>query len=101
MVPQPGRYGLTVPDPDLQIRGERGGGSHPDPEIKGGLASKKKCFWPIGPQFGLTIRGKEGSGPLRSLPWTRHYINNNIVKKLHAAGGCHSFISSVGKIGQH
>ena len=41
------------------------------------------------------------SGPPRSLPWIRHCINNNIVKKLHAASGCHSFISSVGKIGQH
>ena len=35
----------TVKDPDLQI----GGGSHPDPEIKGGGAvSKKNFFGPSG-----------------------------------------------------
>ena len=46
MVPQPGRYELTVPDPDLQIRWE-GGGGHPDPEIKGGgggRPQKKNCL---------------------------------------------------------
>ena len=30
---------IPVADPDLQIRG--GGGGHPDPEIRGGPASKK------------------------------------------------------------
>ena len=81
--------------------GGGGGDGHPETEIKGGAGLRKKNFWPLGPQFGLTIREKGASGSPRSLPWIRHYINNNIVKKLHAASGCHSFISSVGKIGQH
>ena len=32
---------ITVADPDLQIRG---GGGHPDSEIRGGLVSKKYIF---------------------------------------------------------
>ena len=38
-------------DPDLQIRGEGGGGGHPDPEIMaggGGGVSPKKIFSPSG-----------------------------------------------------
>ena len=31
-------------DPDLQIRG-KGGGGHPDPEIRGGGAVLKKMFF--------------------------------------------------------
>ena len=31
-------------DPDLQIRGEGGGGGHPDPEIRGTPVSKKYFF---------------------------------------------------------
>ena len=34
----------AVADPDLQIRGRGGGGSHPDPQIKGGSGLKKKFF---------------------------------------------------------
>ena len=34
----------AVADPDLQIRG-RGGGSHPDPEIRGGGSGLKKKFF--------------------------------------------------------
>ena len=52
-----------VADPDLQIRG--GGGGHPDPEIRGGLASKKHVFRPFGPHFDLIIRGP---GPPGSSP---------------------------------
>ena len=63
MVPQPGRYGLTVPDPDLQIRGERGGGSHPDPEIKGGLASKKMSL----PLKNMVLPLKNMVLPLKNL----------------------------------
>ena len=37
-----------VADQDLQIRGG-GGGGHPDPEIRGGVASKKHVFRPFGP----------------------------------------------------
>ena len=87
-----------MPDPDLQIMWE--GGGHPDPEIKGGGGSRpqKKVFWPLGPQFGLTIREKGGCPSPGS---TTILIIKGIVKKLHAASGCHSFISSVGKIGQH
>ena len=39
-------------------KGGRGGGGHPDPEIKaGGAGVSKKNFQPFGPQFGLKIRG--------------------------------------------
>ena len=45
----------SVADPDLQIRGRP---SHQDPDITGGgRVSKKIFFQPIGPQFGLKIRG--------------------------------------------
>ena len=46
-----------MPDPDLQIGG---GGSHPDPEMRGRAVSKKNVQ-PFRPQFGLKI--KEGAGP--------------------------------------
>ena len=48
-------------DPDLQIRGGGGGGSHPDPEIRGAVS-----------HFGREIRG--GAGPPWPLPWIRHWI---------------------------
>ena len=48
----------AVADPDLQIRW--GGGSHPDPEIRGGW-SPKKYFRPFRPHFGLKMR--EDPGP--------------------------------------
>ena len=51
-----------VADQDLQIRGG-GGGGHPDPEIRGGLASKKHVFRPFGPHFDLIIRGPGPPGP--------------------------------------
>ena len=54
---------VAAADPDLQIRGE--GGVHPNPEIRwggggGGAISKKIFFGPLGPQFGLKIRGEGG-----------------------------------------
>ena len=48
----------TVADPDLQIKG---GGGHPDPEIRGGPGLQKNFFRPFGPQFGLKIRGPDPS----------------------------------------
>ena len=33
-----------------------GGGGHPDPEIRG-ARPQKICFRPLGPHFGLKIRG--------------------------------------------
>ena len=58
----------AVADPDLQIGG---GGSHPDPDIRGGGGgggggglSPKKIFRPFRPHFGRKIRGDPGSpGP--------------------------------------
>ena len=41
-------------DPDLQIKG---GGGHPDPEIRGG-GLKTIFFQPFRPQFGPKIRGE-------------------------------------------
>ena len=52
-----------VADPYLQIRGGGGGGGDPDPEIRGGLASKKHVFRPFGPHFDLIIRGPGPPGP--------------------------------------
>ena len=43
----------AVAEPDLQI--SKGGGGHPDPEIKGG-SLKKNFLRPFGPHFGLKIR---------------------------------------------
>ena len=59
-------------DPDLQIRG-RGRGGRPDPAIRGegvGGAVSEIFFRPLGPQFGLKIRGRPG--PPGLLPWVRH-----------------------------
>ena len=47
-------------DPDLRIRG--GGGGNSDPEITGG-GLKTTFIRPVGPQFGLKIRGGGGPGP--------------------------------------
>ena len=48
----------AVPDPDLEICGEGGGGGHPNSEIRGGPpVSPKNFFRPIGPQFGIKIKG--------------------------------------------
>ena len=58
---------LSVPDPDLEIRGKGGGGVLPDPGITGEPDLQKINF---GPPFGLKIRG--GGGPPRPLPWIRH-----------------------------
>ena len=58
----------TVADSDLQIRG---GGGHPDPEIRGGgAASKKRKIRPFAPPFGLKIRGGAGS---RAPPLDPHW----------------------------
>ena len=61
----------TVLDPDLQMGGGGGEGSggHPDPEKMGGEVSKEfffNFFPPLGPQFGLKIRG---GGVGRTSPW--------------------------------
>ena len=58
-----------------------GGGGHPDPEITGGLASKKKNSPPFGPYFRLKIRGGgRFPGPLR---WIRRCSQ----WKTHQSGG--------------
>ena len=56
----------AVPDPDLEIRGRRGGGG-----VIQTLRWGKNFSWPFGPQFGLNIRGEGGwgAGP---LPWIFH-----------------------------
>ena len=43
---------------------DRGGGDgHADPERRGGGGLQKIFFWPLGPQFGLKIRGAAPPGP--------------------------------------
>ena len=49
-----------------QLYKERHSGG-PRPSDKGGGGSQKKCFWPLGPQFGLKIRREPGP-----LPWICH-----------------------------
>ena len=56
---------LSVPDPDLEIRGKGGGGAGggdvlPDPGITGEPGLQKINF---GPPFGLKIRGGGGRAP--------------------------------------
>ena len=55
-------------DPDLEIRGRRGGwgSGHPEPLDKGGGGLQKNFFRPFGPQFHLEIRWGREAEP---LPW--------------------------------
>ena len=61
-----GRYNVSaLADPDLQIRG---GGVHPDPEIRG--MGRSKIFFSA---LRATDRSKsEGGGPPGPLPWIYH-----------------------------
>ena len=47
------------------------GGGHPDPERRVGLgvAVSENSFRPLGPQFGLKIRGRPG--PLNKIKYLR------------------------------
>ena len=50
-------------------KGAGGGGGHLHPEKRGGRKSQKNFFWPLGPQFGLIIRGKAPPpGPFPGSP---------------------------------
>ena len=74
-----------VADPYLQIRG--GGGGDPDPEIRGGLFSKKHVFRPFGPHFDLIIRGPGPRAPplnppLQTAGLTSHEKNRKTRKRL-------------------
>ena len=53
----------SVVNPVLQIGRGRGGGGHPDPEIRAGDSPKKVFLGLFGPQFGLKIS---------ALPWILH-----------------------------
>ena len=58
-------------DPDLQIRG-KGGGGHPDPEIRGGGGqSLKKCFSALRVSVWSKNKGGGGAGSPGPLPWIR------------------------------
>ena len=54
---------FSAADPDIQMGGVRGGGGHPDPEIRGMPGLKKIFFRPFAPQFGLKIRGAGPRAP--------------------------------------
>ena len=47
--------------------GGGGGKGHPGPEIREGAQSPKKFFGPVGPQFGLKIKGDPPGSP-----WIHH-----------------------------
>ena len=71
-----------MPDPDLEIRGEvGGGGSHPDPETRG-CRSPKNLFRPFGPQFRLTISGGAPPGPSLNPPLISPHVSES--KEFHA-----------------
>ena len=56
-----------MPNPDLEITGESGGGGQSSrPLVKGDPVSpppQKNFFWHFGPQFGPKIRGPPGPSP--------------------------------------
>ena len=56
-------------DRDLQIRG---GGGHPDPELRGGGSVSKKRFEAIPASVWSKHKGEPG--PPWPLPWIRHWI---------------------------
>ena len=64
LTPEINRYTSDVSRLDIEVSSgsrpsDKGRGvGHPDPEIKGGPASKKKFFRPFGPHFRLKIRGR-------------------------------------------
>ena len=68
-----------VADPGHQIRGGGGGGGggRPDSDIRGRVVSKI-FLRPLGPHFGLKIRG---AGPfLRSATADQELLNRNVSK---------------------
>lgn len=76
---------MTVAGPDLQIRGDGGGGGHADPEIKRG-PGLNFFFRPFLAQFGLKLSG--GGPPLAppvdpasalSEPYFYSKINVNVI----------------------
>ena len=72
-----------MPDPDLEIRGEGEGGSHPDPETRR-CRSPKSLFRLFGPQFRLTISGggPGSQGPSLDPPLTSPHVSES--KEFHA-----------------
>ena len=60
-------------DPVFEIGG---GSSHQDPEIRGGAVSRKKRFRPLGPQFGLKLRGAPSPGS------TNDNNNNTLIQSI-------------------
>ena len=74
-------YQIVVVNPDLQVRG---GGSHPDTEIRGNLSLKKNFIEPLRPQFGLKIIREAGGGG--ALPWIHHQIQPLFTHKNGAFG---------------
>ena len=76
-------YTRTVADPELHLRGPRSS----SPWNKGEWGGSRKIFFrPLGPHFGLKIRGAGSPRP----PWIRHYRS---LKKIFPSGG-----ASVGKV---
>ena len=69
----------TVADSDLRIRG---GGGHPDPEIRGGGLQKNNISAPPPQKKFSALRTSvwsknKGGGPPRPLPWIRHCIKDH------------------------
>ena len=83
----------TLADPELQIRGGGGGGSHPDPEIRGGPGLPENVFWPFGPHFGKKMGGEWGGG---SLPWIRHCCNPTAIH--YTLNICRQVIQHIGSL---
>ena len=75
---------FTVADPDFQRRGAGGGGgSHLDPQIRGGGGGlQKKYFRPFRPQFGLKIKGEGERGP-RAPPLDPPLLYQYTIHKIY------------------
>ena len=70
--PKPYRMGLLFTQQEWRIHtfSWRGGGSHPDPETRGGgCAPKQFC---LAPWSSVWSKNKKGGRPLEHLPWIRH-----------------------------
>ena len=71
-------------DPDPQISGGGGGGGgagHPDPETSGGGGLQKIFFRPLGPRFGLKIRGARATrAPPLDPPLSKHGLSRRTTE---------------------
>ena len=66
----------------------KGGGGHPDPEIRGGGPQKKKLFRPFWPHFRLKIRrgGPPDPSPGSATAWIKLLVEHVFDISIHYTG---------------